>query len=453
MLLVGGIGLTGPALGWDENATWSISRRSLGEIWHLAQNIDGVIAPYYVFQHFWTMVAGDSVVALRAPSLVAVALGVGLAGELGRRLVSPGAGLAAGLLLTAVPQLSRYAQDARAYGFAFLATVLATLLLYRALDRPSAGRWAAYAGAVALIGLSHLLGLLALAGHLVAVAVAWWPERDRRLLRWLPAAVAGALPAVPLAVLGLGQRGAQLDWIGAMTAGKAVAAPGTIFFAPAVGWLLIGVAWAARSPDRRVTAGLAALAVLPPALLVGVSFVTDPLWLPRYVLPVVVPVAVLAAAALRDRPWRTAALLAAVVMLGLPGQAEVRGPTAHVGLDFRVAARIVAAHQQPGDGMVFGRIGTWSLRAGMAYQLRHGPAPADVLLRRTPAEAGGLDGVECPSLSCFDSPRVWYIGQRRPGADPMQDSGIKLRRALETQYQQVSAWDIDHGTVRLYARR
>ena len=50
------------------------------------------------------------------------------------------AGLAAGLVFALVPSVSRFAQEIRFYALAVLIATLATLLLLRALDRPSARR-------------------------------------------------------------------------------------------------------------------------------------------------------------------------------------------------------------------------------------------------------------------------------------------------------------------------
>jgi mannosyltransferase len=94
--------------------------------------------------HGWTAIFGTSEVALRLPSLIAAAAGVGLAIELGRQLFDPAIGLVTGLILVAIPQLSRYPQDARAYGFAFIFATLATLLLYRAPRRSSWTSWIGY---------------------------------------------------------------------------------------------------------------------------------------------------------------------------------------------------------------------------------------------------------------------------------------------------------------------
>ncbi|MFI5931648.1 glycosyltransferase family 39 protein [Actinoplanes sp. NPDC051494] len=455
MLAVATTGLTRPALGWDEHATWSAARRSPGQLIDFAGNMDGVISPYYLFMHYWTAVFGDSLVAMRLPSLIAVVLGAGLVGELGRRLFSPGAGLVGGLIVTSVPQLSRYAQDARAYGIAFFFAVLATLLLYVALQRPTWWRWAAYGVALTLVGYSHMIGLLVLSGHVVAVATRYLRDgRDRRLLvRWPVMVVAALVLVSPLIRLGLTQRGTQLEWIGPMDLHQVLIAPGVIFGAPMAGLLIVGLAFAARWPERpRVLGELAALAAVPPILLIAVSFVTSPLWVPRYVLFVIVPLALLAAVALRGLVVRTVLVLALVVAVGFEAHQQVRDTAAHGGMDLRLAAAVVEQRQLPGDGIVYGRIGTWSLRSGFDYEMRGGPKPKDVLLRKSAAAAGGLDGVECRTLSCFDTQRIWYVGARR-NSDALADQGITIRAKLKAQYVQTGIWIFPLGMVGLYERR
>jgi hypothetical protein len=68
-------------------------------------------------------------------------------------------------LIALVPSVSRFAQEARFYAFAVLAATLATLLLLRALDRPSAPRWLAYTASLALLGYVDVVALSVLAGH------------------------------------------------------------------------------------------------------------------------------------------------------------------------------------------------------------------------------------------------------------------------------------------------
>ncbi|GGL01546.1 hypothetical protein GCM10012284_40160 [Mangrovihabitans endophyticus] len=455
MLVVGRFRLQQPTLGWDENATWIASQRTPGQIVDLARHFDGVISPYYLFMHLWTAVFGDSEFALRAPSLLAVATAVGVAAELGRRLFGPGVGLLAGLLLVAVPQLSRYAQDARAYGLAFCCATLATLLLHRALARPSWGRWAGYAAAITLAGWAHILTLLVLAAHAYAVwsRSAGQHDRLRTARRWLIAAAAALLPVLPFVYLGLTQRGEQLDWIRPMDAEQVWSAPGDIFGSAAVGLLLIGLAFAAHATDRRAVRELAVLATVPPVLLIAVSFVTSSLWVPRYVLFVIPAVALLAALALRGLWMRAALALVVLAAVGVPAQTEVRGPVSHMGADFRTIAGVVKRHQQPGDVIVYGREGTWSLRAGIDYQLRDQPKPRDVLLREPAAEVGELDAVECdePARCLGTAPRVWFFRQWQSD-EPLSSAG-DLTDTLHTNYRVVRVWKATKATLVLLKHR
>lgn len=460
MLVVGAVRLGRPSLGWDENATYLVSQRSVGDIVRQAGDLDGVIAPYYLFMHYWTAICGTSEVALRLPSLLAMAAGVGVAAELGRRLFGPVVGLVAGLILATVPQLSRYAQDARAYGFAFLFAMLATLLFYEALRRPLWSRWIGYGVAVTLLGLAHLLGLLLLAGHAYALVRRGWRDRDRRLWRAVPVAVAAFVPVLPLVLLGLGQRATQLDWMAPLTLGTVREAPGGVFGSGVVALLLAAAALVAvvRRPERQPVVELAVAVVAPPALLLGVSFAVDPLWMPRYVLFVTAPAAILAAAGLyrTRRPaahWVAGALVAVLAVAALPGQRALRGPAAHHGPDFRAAASVVSAHQLAGDGIVYHPSGTWSLRAGMDYYLTGGAAPVDLLRIRSAAEAGRLDADQCPdpAVCIGGTPRVWFV--RMWASDTPLDRAGPLGEALHDGFRLAGLWRVTKGTVALYERR
>jgi mannosyltransferase len=454
MLALGFIRISHPSLGWDENASWLVSQRTPGKIVEQAGHFDGVIAPYYMFLHFWTAAFGDSETALRMPSLIAVALGVGVAGELGRRLFSPGVGLLGALLLVAVPQMSRYAQEARAYGLAFLFATTATLLLYRAIDRGGRWRWLLYGLTVTLTGLAHIFALLMLAGHLFIVLSRWWLSRERRLFGWFPVTAVALLPVLPFIYLGATQRGDQLDWLKDVTAGTVRDAPGAIFGATVAGLLVVGLALAARWPDRALIRELTVLAWVPPAVLIGVSFLTDPVWVPRYVLFVLPALTLSAAAALHGLRLRGLLVLVLVAVTAIPEQRALRGPATHMGPNFRAIARIIEREQQPGDAIVYARSGNWSLRAGIDYQLRGGPHPFDALLRTPSAEVGQLAAVECaePAAACLGRPqRIWYFRQWTTGR-PLDSSGA-LEPVLSADYRQVKLWTATKATLVLLERR
>ncbi len=180
MLIIGRAGLDTPAPGPGEG----LPAAGPAAIIALARAEDSVGLGYHQLLFSWSELAGDSITTLRVPSLIAVVLAAGLTGELGQRLLTPGAGLCAGLLLVSLPAVSRAAQSAQPWGLSLLLGTLATLLLYLALDRPGWARWLGYGSAVALTGLVHPAALLMLGGHAWTVLSRWRLSRERALFWW-----------------------------------------------------------------------------------------------------------------------------------------------------------------------------------------------------------------------------------------------------------------------------
>src|SRR5579872_479581 len=96
-LAIGSYQLDRPLLWRDELWSWTFAAdpahvliRSISS-WNVAQ------LPYELLLHFWIAVAGDSVVALRLPSVLAMAASAAVVVLIARRLASPRAGLLAGL--------------------------------------------------------------------------------------------------------------------------------------------------------------------------------------------------------------------------------------------------------------------------------------------------------------------------------------------------------------------
>jgi mannosyltransferase len=156
----------------DEDATWWAASLPLADLRKLVETVDVVLLPYYVLMHGWMAVFGDSAAAMRVPSALFMAVAAALIALIGRRLFDAPTGLIAGLLVPAIPVVSRYGQEARPYAMAMLASVTAVLLLLRALERPTVWRWLAYTLAVVWIAASHIVALMALAAHLIAVLAA-----------------------------------------------------------------------------------------------------------------------------------------------------------------------------------------------------------------------------------------------------------------------------------------
>jgi len=159
-----------PILWRDELATWSAASRTLPQLWAMVHHVDAVLGLYYLGLHLWMAVFGTSAAALRLPSALAMTGAAAVVALTGKRLGGTRVGLISGLIFAVVPSVSRFAQEARPYAFATLFAALATLLLLRAMERPTWLRWGCYALAVAAVGASNLVALCVLAAHAAIVA-------------------------------------------------------------------------------------------------------------------------------------------------------------------------------------------------------------------------------------------------------------------------------------------
>ncbi|GIE55391.1 hypothetical protein Aoc01nite_07930 [Actinoplanes octamycinicus] len=460
---------TRPRLSWDEVTSAEVSQRTVGEIWTLIHHVDAVFGAYYWFLHFWTAIFGDGELSLRLPSILAMAGAVGLAAELGRRLFSPLIGLVSGLILVIIPNTSRYAAEARPYAFVCFFSVLALLVLIELVTgKPRISLWVAYAVTILLLGGFHLVSLTTLAAHAVVVGIAAWRRHDRRLVRtWLLTVTLAILPLLPLVRFGTQQDGTQLHWVKPITVAGVRAMPTDIVGSSRLVWLLIGLAvLAAWRPARRL-APIAVLALAPFTVVAVVSALASPMWVARYMLVVLTPLAILAAVALvADTPeprsvrellggrfFRIGAVLLLLAFVALPAQQDIRRPTAKNGPDYRGLARLVGEYQQPGDVIVYPPKNR-AMRAGMDYYLSRLPArPADVLFKTPAAQTGLLTADEFTddAARVAGAPEVWLIvADQRP--DPL-GARPGLRQLLTTQYTEAGRWHKKHATAVLYRRK
>lgn len=459
-LLITTVRLDGAPLWRDELATWSAASRPVGDLLRLAGTIDAVSTPYYLLTHVWIAVAGDSVTALRLPSTICMAGTAGLTAVLGARLFDTRTGLFGGLLFAVLPSTSRFGQEARPYALAGLLAVLATLLLVRALDRPTRLRWLGYGATLTGLGLANLVAVSVVAGHAVAVLLdrRARPRDDRsRIAGWIVAVGGAALLLTPLAALGRRQRARQLDWVGRPSIGDLVAFPGTVAQATMVGGALLGLAAVGLARSHRPGVVLGSTVLLPVAFLFGAGLLT-PLWVPRYLLFVLPYGCLLAGVALA--PLRPAAALAIVLttgLLGVPEQMAVRRThetPRSAEVDYPAAARIIAAHQRPGDGIVYSPRDGWGfLDVAVAYHLR-ADRPTDVLLHEDAVRRADLWASECaePARCLAAVDRVWLLvwGEH---ADPLARVAAAKADPLRTRFRLDQRWSVPGLTVALFSRR
>jgi mannosyltransferase len=466
-----------PELWRDELASWSFGTRPLSSLLATARHTGGTQLAYYLLLHLWIMAFGDSVDAMRAMSVLAMAAAAACVTVLGRRLAGARAGLLSGLVFALVPSVSRFAQEVRFYSLEVLIATVATIVLLRALDRPSAPRWLAYAVCLALLGYVDLVALSVVAGHAAAVALRWRQDRDRRQLWFAAAAAAGVVACLPLAVLGSAQAADQVKWIPRpgpdLTAFSFFGR--NLFYSTSVAAALIVLAIVAWAVAWREAAFVTAIAVMPVVAVWLASQGTYSYFFPRYLLLTGGAWAILAGIALSRLDLKIAvAGVAVIAVLGAGDQQVIRTPGAHswptypvgVGgsyLGYAQAAQAVARQARPGDGIVYQSqenedrwlmIG-YGLQYYLAQDLRPGtPLPRQLFISKTGAQADRLYPVPCqkPAACLGGEPRIWVVGS---GYDRSPYSAVTPAQAalLRPHYRLEYVRHVPSLTVFLLVRR
>ena len=435
----------------DEYATWYASTLGLSDLAKLLANVDAVVAPYYLVLHFWIDVFGDSEASLRMPSALAMASTAALTAALGRRLFDTGTGLAAGLIMAALPAATRYGQEARPYAFAIGLATLATLLLLRAMERPTWRRWLWYGGGVILAGLVHIVTLTVLLAHAVFMWRAFRVSGDLLLLRWIAGAFLAVTVALPLAAKGSDQS-SVISWIRA-DATAVMTLPERIFGSWQVALVVCAAALLATvllwSRHRGPVVLLLAWALFPPVF----CYVTFPvlhLFLHRYLLFTVPAWALLAAAlgfslarftrrAGSPVPlWLSLSGLlvaAGVLLVSGPGQQAARHSPVYGEPDFRNAIAVLVSAASPGDGIAFAGT-TRNGRRALDYEARRAGLLRDVLVERTSQQNGTFGVQECadPGPCVGDTRRIWLLSTTDANLDPMDGMPGPTQGFLLTAY-------------------
>jgi mannosyltransferase len=391
-LVSGAYALGVPSLWRDEAATIEAAQRSVPQIFALLHHVDAVNGIYYLLMHPVVRALGTSATTVRLPSVAAMAVAAAFTAALGRRMAEMAklpapalTGLLAGLLFTAAPQMTRYAQEARAYGIATMLATIATYLLIRALADGRWRWWAGYGIAIAAAGLFNVLSLLLVAAHGLSLLLARTgageaPEATvppRQLARWATAAGVAGTALSPLLVLGYLQRG-QIAWIGRPKTATilqfvmAFAGSRALVLPVAVTALCGVLAGAVPRRTHALTPGVIALPWLaaPAMSLVALSQI-HPVFITRYVLYSQPALALLCAAGLswlaglaattplsriaRPLAWLPSALIVALfaAMLARPQQ-TLRLPYSPARTDnLRSVSAILSTREHPGDAILY----------------------------------------------------------------------------------------------------
>ena len=372
-LVLGLIRLGTPSLWLDESLTATGNP--------IATFTDGYHWLYYSIEWPWRHVVGSSEWDLRFPSVVGSMLACGLLVVLGHHLFGRSVALASGLLLATSPFVVKWSQQARGYTLLLAASLVATLLLLRALERGTRGAWAAYGLAFAFVVVWHPVGGFLLApAQLVLAAQRRERVRPHGLLAAVIVMALGVPWAAQIAMRSTGQ-GVAIDWLTRPSPGTAAHALLDISGAAGLGVLLaaLGLWVLSRRSDRDLAVWLGTWALAPFAVALAVSIVR-PIYLDRYLIVAAPAFALLGGVAIVGLGRRsTAALVAAAVVatgIGLGQWYSTGGHGNWHGEDWRDAvATVLARHGR--DPIV---VAPWSSSPAATY---YGAQPVSASTART----------------------------------------------------------------------
>ena len=439
----------------DETATASEATRSVAQLLRLLSHSEGGLAGYVIAMRGWAALAGTSELALRLPSLAALAFIVVGAGWITWRTAGAFAAVVAAAAVALHPTLAPiYGIEARPYAVSTALAVLAALIAHR-VSRGE-GRfpyitWSVVAGAAIAC---HVLVVFAVAPQVLWLLPARRGDRSRAF------ALAVALPtAVAIAMVVLTARATVLQsWIDPITASSLLAISRAVLATGALAAIVASVPglllWRGRrdgspaeSPSDPVDlAVLIGWAALPLCALAFLSLVSTPTLVARYALSSAVPMAALAGiavsravAGIRTRPRAVASFVAtAVLLIGLVGagglyvRAGALRP-ADKPTDLRGAARWVLDHEHDGDGILYAP--TWA-EMGMRWYLvdsANRRPPTDVTAQST-TSASAAGSLFTPTIDPTSARarlaalrRIWIAGYGNETPwQPVPEVGIPL---------------------------
>lgn len=379
------VGLSSESLWLDEGITaWRMRMSFPDLLFHMNEGTQGSL--YYLALRAWCSVFGTSEAAMRLPSAICGILTIPIVERLGRRWFGPVAGGAAALLLAVNPFAIHYSQEARPYAAFLLLVAASTLLLARLLGGDARRRDAVlYVLTTAAALCVHAYGVFLLVAHAAAAEIirraAPGTAMDLPRRRFVKLAGAAALVSAPALFLfaleytNVANKTSSASWIpdsglpilwttfaqffgGAWVAGLALA------MIPAVLVLRARADLQLRARIFAAFAIVAAFVLLPWAI----SLIGESIYFPRYTIPALAPVLLLAGAAIAIASASALVRAVLLALLLLASAAPLYRYYTLVDKDpWREAATMLTARSRPGD--VIAVFPHWTIRP-LEYYLR-----------------------------------------------------------------------------------
>jgi mannosyltransferase len=350
--VLGLIRLGTPSLWYDEAYTYRQIQRGYIE------QFEGYQPFYYWIEKPWTTVAGTSEWALRFPSVVGAMAACALVVILARRLFDDRAiALLSGLLLATSPFIVKWSQQGRAYSLLVAWSLVATLLLLRALERASRRAWAAYGLSYAILLVTHAAaGILLAPVHAMAIVQRRRSALPHGLLAGLIIAGVG-LPWIAQLAMRTNNEASETAWIPFPSVEYVLGSFLGVSGAAGVGLVLAVFGfWALRRGGSGGLASWLAVWALAPFVIALVVSIVRPVFLDRYLAIAAPAFAMLAAVAVVTVSRRVrigmVCVTAAATAAGLAVWYSSAGDGNWRGEDWRRATTTVTARADEADAVV-----------------------------------------------------------------------------------------------------
>jgi mannosyltransferase len=444
----------------DEGYSFAYAQSDWSGLWKVISTSQANMSLYYVLLHPWLGI-GTGEFAIRALSVLFVAGTIPLLYALGRRLLGDLPALLACLLFAVNSFAIRYAQEARGYSLAVFLSVLSTLLFVRAIDRPSFGRWAAYAFVGGVAAYAHFFMAFVLAAHLAALL--FLGSRRPRVRHLIAVYAAVAALVSPLVLFVFTRSKGQISWIPRPTPTSLIRAfedlSGGLGPWLPLAYFVVGTAGAVAA-WRALRAGrlqpwhavLVAAWFLIPVLGSFVLSFAKPIFISKYLIVALPALALGVGFGLATLPSKGAVVGATVVVVALSAVGLTRWYSGYEKDDWRGAARFLVDGARPGDGIV---VVPTRVRKALEYYVverlgKAGDAPEPIY----PPQEWGRYSTQAPKGPNFEDylraqtsgyARVWLVLSK--GSPELRHSAA---RALSADFALAARRDFTHVKVRLY---
>jgi uncharacterized membrane protein len=322
---------------YDEGYTGYLTGQSLGDVLHFVTKEDIQSPLYYLTVWFWAAIFPTDW-GIRLFSVLIGVISIPVLFSLSSKMFNRQVGLVASAFMALSPFHLNYSIEARPYSIYILFGIAALWFLVKALESKKNwnGWWLCYSFTATLMLYTHHIGSIVFMGMVVFHFCLIWPINRNRFFQWVGFSMVPVVLFLPWISIVLSQIGMSKDilrWIpqtNLRTFLKMMIRyiyflpydrPGLIIIALCIlpHLVLLGLAALISEPaSRKRVMALTAFAAVPIAAVTVYSCFVQPIFVTRYLAPVVITLMVLPAipvVLLKKTRWHSVIILVTVLAL------------------------------------------------------------------------------------------------------------------------------------------